>query len=78
MSERAVFLAALELDDPTARAAYLDAACAGDPALLLRVEALLRCHEQAGTFLDVPAVDQASAGPGDEAVNSDADGPVDP
>src|SRR5262245_49243789 len=33
MSERTVFLAALEILDPAERAAYLDRACAGDPAV---------------------------------------------
>jgi serine/threonine protein kinase/tetratricopeptide (TPR) repeat protein len=37
------------------RAAYLDQACAGDPALRQRVEALLRAHEQRAHFLDQPA-----------------------
>src|SRR6266566_8907296 len=36
---------------PEARAAYLDAACAGNAALRQRVEKLLRANEQAGGFL---------------------------
>src|SRR5690348_16314409 len=60
MSERTIFLNALERDDPAARAAYLDAACAGQPALRQRVEDLLRSHEEAGTFLEVPAPDQVT------------------
>ena len=55
MGERELFLAALELEDPRARASYLDQACSGDAALRARVEALLRSHEEAGTFLDEPA-----------------------
>lgn len=50
MSERAIFTEALDWETPEDRAAYLDAACAGDPALRARVEALLRSHEQAGEF----------------------------
>ena len=33
MSERSIFIEALEKDDPTERAAYLDQACAGDELL---------------------------------------------
>ena len=47
MSERSVFLAALEYADPTERSNYLDRVCAGDPALRASVEALLRASEGA-------------------------------
>src|SRR5262245_57885086 len=50
MNERAIFVEALDRDTPTERAAYLDEACAGDPALRERVETLLRSHEAAGDF----------------------------
>src|SRR5262249_25160659 len=40
---------------PTERAAYLDQACATDPALRARIEALLRAHEKAEHLLDKPA-----------------------
>ena len=56
MSERDLFLAALDLDDPRARALALDKACAGDAVLRVRVDALLRSHENAGSFLEEPAV----------------------
>jgi serine/threonine protein kinase/WD40 repeat protein len=56
MSEETIFAAAREKTDPTERAAYLDEACAGDPALRARVEALLRSHEEGGEFLNQPAV----------------------
>jgi formylglycine-generating enzyme required for sulfatase activity len=61
MSERTIFLAALEKDDPAQRKAYLDEACAGDPALRERVELLLQSHEQAGSFLGRPALEQVAA-----------------
>src|SRR5262249_36399784 len=61
MSERTIFLGALDREDPAERAAYLDAACAGDPALRQRVEQLLRSHEQAEAFLAVPALEQLAA-----------------
>src|SRR5437764_12039258 len=56
MTERDIFLAVLDLPDPAARAAYLDAACGGDAARRARVEALLRSHDAAGSFLAAPAV----------------------
>src|SRR4051794_23595987 len=56
MTERDIFLAVLDLPDPAARAAYLDAACGADAARRARVEALLRSHEAAGSFLAEPAV----------------------
>jgi serine/threonine protein kinase/tetratricopeptide (TPR) repeat protein len=39
---------------PGDRAAFLDAACGGDPALRARVDALLAADELAGTFLSSP------------------------
>jgi WD40 repeat protein/serine/threonine protein kinase len=61
MSERTIFLNALERDDPAARAAYLDRACAGRPALRQRVEELLRSHQEAGRFLDESVPEQLDA-----------------
>jgi len=52
--ELAVFSAALELP-ASDRAAYLQQACADDPALRQQVEALLGVHEKALTFLEAPA-----------------------
>jgi tetratricopeptide (TPR) repeat protein len=49
-SARELFLAALERP-PAERAAYLEAACAGDAALRQRVEALLAAHDEPGAFL---------------------------
>jgi serine/threonine protein kinase len=57
MSERSIFLTALEKQTPQERDAYLDEACAGDAALRRRVEALLREHEGAGSFLEEPAAE---------------------
>src|SRR5947209_804034 len=51
MNERSIFLEALDKGDPTQRAAFLHAACAGDAALQQRVEALLKSHAEAGNFL---------------------------
>src|SRR6185436_19496412 len=53
--EVAVFSATRRLSAEE-RAAYLDEACAGDAALRQRVEELLRATEEAGAFLQVPAL----------------------
>jgi Leucine-rich repeat (LRR) protein len=58
MTERELFLTALEIDDPVARAAHLQAACAGDAALLARVRALLASHEGQSRFLNTPVAEQ--------------------
>jgi WD40 repeat protein/serine/threonine protein kinase len=52
MSERAIFIAALEKDDPAERAAFLDEACADDRPLRQRIERLLKAHEPADSFLE--------------------------
>jgi eukaryotic-like serine/threonine-protein kinase len=49
-----LFVATLQ-KPPIDRAAYLDQACADDPALRERVEALLRAEGAAGDFLESPA-----------------------
>ena len=51
-----IFLEAAELSDEAARTAFLDRACGGDAGLRDRVEALLRSHDPAGSFLGTPAV----------------------
>ncbi len=50
-----IFAAAVALVSAEQRAAYLDQACAGDPALRRQIEGMLQAHEQAGHFLDRPA-----------------------
>src|SRR6266581_4567944 len=49
--EVTLFSATLELP-ASERAAYLQEACADDPPLRLRLEALLRVHQDAITFLE--------------------------
>src|SRR5437764_1788620 len=67
MSEETLFHEALA--KPAAeRAAFLDAACAGQPELRAAVEALLAAHEAPGSLLDKPSGDPGQAvasGPGD-------------
>src|SRR5262249_33211036 len=48
-----LFVAALQMP-PAERATYLDRACADDPAVRQRVEALLRAQAVAGSFLQTP------------------------
>ena len=54
MNERIIFDAALEIDDPQARRAFVEQACDGNEQMLAAVEALLKSQEVAGSFLDVP------------------------
>ena len=58
-----IFLDAAELPDEPARAAYLDRACGGDAGLRERVEALLRSHDPAGSFLGTPGGRVPGPGP---------------
>src|SRR4051812_28492576 len=53
---RAVYAGALQRD-PQERSGYLSVACAGDPELRARVEALLQAHSQ--DFAESEAVTQA-------------------
>src|SRR5438445_6221263 len=62
MTERDIFIAALQKEDPAQRRAYLDEACAGQPELRQQVEKLLRLHEGAGSFLEKPAAKSAATG----------------
>ena len=55
MQEQTIFIEALEKEDPAERTAFLDRACAGDPALRQRVERLLLRHGQGDSFLEQPA-----------------------
>ncbi len=55
MTERSIFLAMLDIEDPAERSAYLDRACAGDPALRTGVEQLLQAHQAPGEFMERPA-----------------------
>ena len=54
MNETKIFDEALDIPNPADRAAYLARACAGDEALRQRVLALLKSHEEAGSFLMPP------------------------
>lgn len=56
MDEQSIFIEALQQDDDAERATYLDAACVDQPRLRARIEALLRRHDDAGSFLEKPPV----------------------
>ena len=58
MNERVIFEAALEIPDPATRKAFVDKACADDPELHSRVVDLLKSHESAGSFLELPVIEQ--------------------
>ena len=53
-----IFLAALERPE-SQRTAFLEEACAGDGVMLEEVETLLRAHQEAGSFLQAPAMEVA-------------------
>src|SRR5438445_361359 len=62
MTERDIFIAALQKDDPAERQAYLDEACAQQPELRKQVANLLWLHKGAGSFLEKPAAKSAATG----------------
>ena len=53
--------ACLDLE-PAARAAYLDDACSGAPALRIEVESLLASHDRVGDFMDRPILRESFVG----------------
>jgi serine/threonine protein kinase len=74
MTERSIFMEALNIADPHERAAYLDRACAGDHALRQRVDELLLAYTQSGRFLEVPATELLASA--DEQPESEGAGTV--
>ena len=70
MTEQSIFLAALDIADPTERAAYLNQSCGGDAALRQQVEVLLAAHERSGDFLEVPALQQLASSNAEEKLAS--------
>jgi eukaryotic-like serine/threonine-protein kinase len=61
MSEREIFIAALQKEDMAERQAYLDEACAQKPQMRMQLEHLFRLHEGAGRFLEQPAAESATS-----------------
>ena len=62
MTDETLFTAALEKHSPAERSAFLNEACADDPAMRQRVEALLHAQDKVGDFLERPAVAQMAGG----------------
>ena len=60
MTEETLFADALKQPTPDARRAWLEQACAGNPDLRRRLEALLRAHDDAGSFLAAAAAVEAA------------------
>ena len=54
MTERTIFLDALEKTDPVERAAYLQETCGDNALLRQRVEQLLKAFDEAGSFMVAP------------------------
>ncbi|HKI32986.1 MAG TPA: protein kinase [Gemmataceae bacterium] len=80
MTEEQIFLAALDLPDQAARAAYLNDVCGENSELRRQVEELLTVHERSGQFLDEPAAEQMAAGPqppGDQTLALNAESAAD-
>jgi tetratricopeptide (TPR) repeat protein len=76
-----VFFTALEKPTPADRAAYLDAACAGNPDLRAKVERLLAAHPRVGRFLEPaasPAATTIEAGGPDATASFDPEASPDP
>lgn len=64
MSERSqqitsIFHSAI-VREPNEREHFLDGACAGDESLRREVEALIKSHESAGSFIDAPAYERGA------------------
>ena len=58
MTERELFIAALDIEDMAARQSFLTQSCAGDSQLRKRVEALLASLETGGEFMQTPVMEQ--------------------
>src|SRR5438067_2876438 len=54
ISEKSIYLEAIEIASPEERAAYLEAACGGDGQLRKEVEALIRAGDRPRRLLDSP------------------------
>jgi hypothetical protein len=54
MTERTIFLDALEKTDPAEQAAFLEQACGGNDQLRQHVQQLIQALDEAGTFMALP------------------------
>jgi WD40 repeat protein/serine/threonine protein kinase len=51
-----IFQNAIEIENPEERASYIENACKNDTKLRAKVDTLLKAHEQAGDYLEAPAI----------------------
>ncbi len=72
MNERTIFDAAVEIADPQARRAFLEKVCAGKPEMLAAVATLLKSHDAAGAFLNVPVAEQMRTDPASGSDSADS------
>jgi len=56
-TEEAIFKAAIKLESPAERVAYIRRACGSDAELHTRLNVLLHAHDEAGDFLETPPLD---------------------
>ena len=78
MTERDIFLTALDLSDPQARHAFLARACGGNAALRRGVDGLLAAHAEAGSFMDPHSGASGGRQPPDTVDHQGADAPRSP
>ncbi|HWB11201.1 MAG TPA: protein kinase [Pirellulales bacterium] len=71
-----ILVEAVEIADPAKRRAFVEKCCAGDAALMRRVERLVADHFRAGSFLERPAADLLATGNLTTAGSAAADSPV--
>ena len=74
MNESQIFIDALKLADPAERAAFLGAACTGNPEVRAAVDALLRVQANNPDFLEQPAASLAETPHAAPAVATTAPG----
>src|SRR3954462_5438431 len=80
VNESQVFTHVLTLASPAEREAYLNAACAGDPALRAAIEDLLRVQASDPGFLEQPAASLSGTADAPAAADrptATAEGPMD-
>ena len=67
-----LFASVVELN-PLERAAFLDSACADDPALRSEVESMLAADERAVRFIEMPALEAMAGAQSDEQAESESE-----
>lgn len=70
MTEREIFVAAIQIEDLVERARFVEAQAGDDAELRTRVQRLLDAYVRAGTFLQEPVGDMGSAWPSDHSASS--------